>query len=320
MPIITIDRIDRSERLGQRTGMELRHLRYFAALAERLNFTHAAEKVHVTQSTLSHQIKQLEDEVGQRLFDRVGKRVAMTEAGELLLPSVTKALREIDDGIRTLKGSARPLAGTVRIGATHTFNIGLIPTCLATFLTNNPSVRVIVEELPAAAIEEGLRSGDLDIGIAYRPAELHDLWFEPLYNEEMVLAVGAMHPFAPRKRIRMIDLHRQNLVMLPREFTTRGMLESCFQSVGAEPVVLAETNTVAAMLSLVRRMEIAAIVSEQAVSDQDNLRIVALESPTPMRTPGILWKREGERPAAVRSFAVIVRRAVSSAKLKRPRE
>lgn len=300
--------------------MELRHLRYFAALAERLNFTHAAEKVHVTQSTLSHQIKQLEDEVGLRLFDRVGKRVVMTEAGELLLPSVTKALREIDDGIRTLRGSARPLNGMVRIGATHTFNIGLIPSCLATFLTKNPSVRVSVEELPAAAIEEGLRSGDLDIGIAYRPAELQDLWFEPLYNEEMVLAVGPQHPFAHRRRMRMVELHRQNLVLLPREFTTRRMLDGCFQSAGAEPVILAETNTIAPMLNLVRHMEIAAIVSEQAVTDLENLCIIALESPTPMRTPGILWRRDGERPAAVRSFAVIVRRTVSSAKLRRPRE
>ncbi|MGQ9366425.1 LysR substrate-binding domain-containing protein [Azospirillum sp. ST 5-10] len=299
--------------------MELRHLRYFAALAERLNFTHAAEKVHVTQSTLSHQIKQLEEEIGQRLFDRVGKRVVMTEAGELLLPSVTKALREIDDGVRTLKGTARPLRGMVRIGATHTFNISLIPSCLATFLTNNPAVRVTVEELPAAAIEDRLRSGDLDIGISYRPAELRELWFEPLYNEEMVLAVGAQHPFAARKRIRIVELHRQNLVLLPREFTTRRMLDGCFQSAGAEPVVVAETNTIAAMLSLVRRMEIAAIVSEQAVSDLENLRIIALESPTPLRTPGILWKRDGERAAAVRSFAVIVRRAVSSAKLRRPR-
>src|SRR4051812_39244804 len=84
--------------------MELRHLRYFAALSEQLSFTRAADKVHITQSTLSHQIKQLEDEIGLRLFDRLGKRVAMTEAGEMLLARVNKALQEIDDGIRTVKG------------------------------------------------------------------------------------------------------------------------------------------------------------------------------------------------------------------------
>src|ERR1700733_9627410 len=83
--------------------MELRHLRYFAALAEQLSFTRAAEKVHITQSTLSHQIKQLEDEIGLQLFDRIGKRVVMTEAGEQLLGRVTKALNEIDDGVRAVK-------------------------------------------------------------------------------------------------------------------------------------------------------------------------------------------------------------------------
>ena len=85
--------------------MELRHLHYFLALAERLSFTQAAEQVHVTQSTLSHQIRQLEDELGQRLFDRVGKKVVITEAGELFLPSMTKVLREIEAGLRILRGS-----------------------------------------------------------------------------------------------------------------------------------------------------------------------------------------------------------------------
>ena len=80
--------------------MELRHLRYFAALAEQLNFTRAAETVHVTQSTLSHQIKQLETEIGHRLFDRIGKRIVITEAGEQLLGKVKHALSEIDDGLR----------------------------------------------------------------------------------------------------------------------------------------------------------------------------------------------------------------------------
>ena len=79
--------------------MELRHLRYFVALAEYLSFTRAAERVHVTQSTLSHQIRQLEEEVGQPLFDRIGKKVVTTEAGELFLGFAMRALKEVDQGI-----------------------------------------------------------------------------------------------------------------------------------------------------------------------------------------------------------------------------
>ena len=114
--------------------MELRHLRYFVALAECLNFTRAAERVHVTQSTLSHQIKQLEDEVGRALFERIGKRVVMTEPGEVFLEYASKALREVDQGLGALKQDAAALAGEVRIGATHTFNLELIPGEFVTLL------------------------------------------------------------------------------------------------------------------------------------------------------------------------------------------
>jgi LysR family cyn operon transcriptional activator len=107
--------------------MELRHLRYFVALAEHLSFTRAAARVHVTQSTLSHQIRQLEEELGQPLFDRIGKKVVTTEAGELFLGFAVRALKEVDHGLAVLKPSAAGLAGRVRIGTTHTFNIGLIP-------------------------------------------------------------------------------------------------------------------------------------------------------------------------------------------------
>ena len=96
--------------------MELRHLRYFVALAECLSFTRAAQRVHVTQSTLSHQIKQLEDELGHALFERIGKRVVLTEAGETFLAHASKALLEVDHGLSNLKHAGDELSGEVRIG------------------------------------------------------------------------------------------------------------------------------------------------------------------------------------------------------------
>src|SRR6476661_1284663 len=89
------DRYDRRHRFDSRVSMELRHLRYFVAVAEHLSFTRAAARVHVTQSTLSHQIRQLEDELGHVLFDRIGKRVMLTEAGETFLGYASRALREV---------------------------------------------------------------------------------------------------------------------------------------------------------------------------------------------------------------------------------
>jgi LysR family cyn operon transcriptional activator len=290
--------------------MELRHLRYFAAVAEHLNFTRAAETVHVTQSTLSHQIKQLETEIGHRLFDRIGKRIVITEAGEQLLGKVKHALSEIDDGLRAVRGSAQQLSGSLRIGVTHTFNVSLLPACIDTFLGKHPSVRVTVQEQNAESVSRGVEAQDFDIGIAYRPSNAMAISFQPLCNDEMALVVSPRHPLAARKRIRMVELHRQNLVLSTRDTTTRELLEGWFRSVGAEPIVVVEMNPIAPALALVRRVDIGAIISRQALTDVTDLRIVPIENPTPLRMPGILWNRNHQPTAAAKSFAVIVRNAV----------
>src|SRR5438270_170573 len=127
--------------------MELRQLRYFVALAEELSFTRAARKMHVTQSTLSHQIRHLEEEVGHPLFERLASGIVITDAGETLLPSATRALREVDESLRVMKAAPDPLVGSLRVGATHTFIVKLIPECLASFLEQHPGVAVMVREM-----------------------------------------------------------------------------------------------------------------------------------------------------------------------------
>jgi len=297
--------------------MELRHLRYFVALAECLNFTRAAERVHVTQSTLSHQIRQLEDELGRRLFERIGKRVVITESGEVLLEFAARALREVNQGLAALRQSSRELAGEVRVGATNTFNFGFIPECTATFLDRHPTARVSVTELSADEIGARLEAGELDLGIAYRPGGPSALWFEPLYDEEMVLVVSNEHPLARRKRIRMVELHGQRLVLLPKTFATRGLLDECFAACGAEPLIVAEMNTIAPMLGLAARTQIGALVAVGAVTPGAGLRIVPLESPTPIRTPGILRKRDAKQTLLTRSFSSVVRKLALGGSLRR---
>lgn len=288
--------------------MELRHLRYFIALAGSLNFTRAAERLHVTQSTLSHQIKQLEDELGTPLFDRIGKRVALTEAGDEFLHHATKALREIDLGLGALRKDAPDTTGELRIGATHTFNLGFIPDCIASFHERHPQVRVLVEELPAEQIAARLQQGTLDLGIAYRPSAPGPLQFEPLYNEEMVLVVAQGHPLSRRKRVRMVELHRLPMVLLPASFATRQMLDECFRSCGAEPQVVAEINTLAPIMGLVAKTRLASIVAANAVPKHSGLAVVRLESPTPLRTPGMLWSPQARESAPTRAFSTIVRK------------
>jgi LysR family cyn operon transcriptional activator len=288
--------------------MELRHLRYFIALAGSLNFTRAAERLHVTQSTLSHQIRQLEDEVGLPLFDRTGKRVALTEAGDDFLHHAVRAMQEIDLGLSALRRDTAEVTGELHIGSTHTFNLGFIPDCIANFQQKHPGVKVVVEELPADQIGTRLEQGTLDLGIAYRPTQPGTLRFEPLYNEEMVLVVARDHALARRKRVRMVELHRLPMVLLPESFATRKMLDECFRSCGAEPRVVAELNTLAPMVELVAKTQLASIVASNAVAAHAQVVVVRLESPTPVRTPGMLWSPTSRENVPARAFSAIVRK------------
>jgi LysR family cyn operon transcriptional activator len=288
--------------------MELRHLRYFIALAGSLNFTRAAERLHVTQSTLSHQIKQFEDELGMLLFDRRAKRVALTEAGEAFLQHAQRALREIDVGLGALRQDPLATTGELRIGATHTFNLGFIPGCVASFRQRHPQVRIWVDELAADQIALRLQEGALDLGIAYRPVSPGPLHFEPLYNEEMVLVVAQSHPLARRKRLRMVELHHLPMALLPDSFSTRQMLDECFRTSGATPQVMVEMNTLAPMLSLVSQTQLATIVAANAVPANAGLKIIRLDSPTPVRTPGILAAPGTQESGLSWAFSSIVRK------------
>ncbi|WP_439125791.1 MAG: LysR substrate-binding domain-containing protein [Pseudomonas rhizophila] len=292
--------------------MELRHLRYFSTLAETLSFTRAAEKSHVTQSTLSHQIKQLEDELGILLFERIGKKVVITEAGDALLTELQPALRQIDKAIKGLQASPGSVSGELRIGATHTFNSQLVPQCVALFHERFPDTKIFVQELSQALIVQQLEASNLDLGIAYRPLDRNDLWFEPLYNEELLLVVSERHPLAGRKRVRMVELHGVSMVLLSSVYSTRLMLDECFQAAGAEPQVIVEMNSITPMVELIRQSQLAGIVGKTGILDTRGLSFVALEHPTPIRTPGLLWLRGSQSTLVGANFAKILKRQLTN--------
>jgi LysR family transcriptional regulator, cyn operon transcriptional activator len=292
--------------------MEPRHLRYFLALAERLNFTQAAAQVHVTQSTLSHQISRLEEELGQRLFDRVARPLALTAAGELFLPQAAKALAEIDIGITLIGAPGKAFAGTTSLGTTMTLNMGLVPRCLALFSDANPSMRLTVEENTADGLIADMRAGRLDLILAYKPFDLDGLLFEPLYSEEMVVAVNERHPLAARKRLRMVELHGRDLALPAWKFTTRMQIDQALRAAGAEPKIVVETSSIAGMLALVQQSPMATIVSRSALADHLGLVAIPLEGPTLQRTPGLIWLEGQPRTPAIASFAAIVRRVAKS--------
>lgn len=287
--------------------MELRHLRYFVALAERLHFTAAAAQVHVTQPTLSHQIRQLENELGMDLFNRAERQVSLTAAGVLFLPKVLEALKTLDSGCALLKASITASSGHLRLATSPTFNIVIVPRTVRIFQQQHPQVQVTIEELTVGEMTTALRAGEIDMAIAYQPLDFQNLRFEPLCVEELVLVVRPDHPLAHRKRVRMIELHQRDIVLLPKRFMTRKILQEAFESAGCEPHVIIESGTIPSLLTLVQETGAPTILSRYAVVPDTTLKTVHLENPRPVRTTGLLVSSERPQTPLQAVFGALLR-------------
>lgn len=255
----------------------------------------------------------MEEELGQPLFERSKWRVVLTAAGELFLPKAVHALAELDSGVALLGADAGALTGELRVGTTPTFNIHVIPRVLIDFASRHPGVRVSVEEDTSAGIARRVLTRQFDLAIAYHPGDEPWLAFEPLCNEEMVLLVAKNHPLARRRRLRVIELRRHELVLPPARFATpaarRGVRLGGRGSPGARGVGFhhGHAGHGAAVTVCHDRFETC------RVSLHPDFAMVPLESPTPVRTPGPIRLRGRIATLAEASFASLVRTVTASA-------
>jgi LysR family transcriptional regulator, cyn operon transcriptional activator len=292
--------------------IELRHLRYFLAVAENAHFTKAAQKLHVTQPTLSHQIRQLEGQLNLPLFDRVGRRVKLTAAGELLLPRARRVIRELEEAqcaLGELHGLKR---GDLKVGMVQTVNACVIPEIVSRFSAAHPGIRVTCFELAVDEIEAGLASGRIDLGISFLPASNKTLDGEKLFSEEIVAVVPAKHPIAKRRQIRVRDLAEFPLVLLSKNYCTRQLIDRAFVEAKTFPEVQVEMNSVESILSTVRQAQMATLLPTLALCKGDRgLKAVPLIEPTPNRAVGLLWVKTAHRRAAAQRFAQITEKVLA---------
>ncbi len=193
--------------------MELRHLRYFAAVAETCHFGRAAEQLHVAQPALSYAIRQLEAELDVSLFTRTTRQVSLTAAGEFLQAEATRMLAGVDDAVRGVRRIAAGRSGLVRIGLTGTAAFSHLPRI----------ARVVKRELPGVALEiqadmltpaqcDGLRDGTLDLGVLRPPAVGDDIELRTIDTEPLVLAISVDHRLAVEPVVSMTDLRNEPFV------------------------------------------------------------------------------------------------------------
>lgn len=278
-----------------RSGMELRQLRYFVAVGERLNFSKAARSVHVTQSTISHQIKQLEHELDYKLFERSLHHVRLTEQGEALLPGVVRILKELDEIIQLSKAGHAPLQEHLRIIVGAYVVIAAIPAALRRFNALCPHVSIKIDETFSNLLLNRFEHDDYDLAVGVEEPGA-PFASSPLCQEELVLVVPAHHAMAGRKRIRMIELHGKPLA-LPSYY--RRQIDRCFESAGAKPLVVAEFDNPNTLVAAVAEQGLSGIVVHTLPEwlQGKGLVRVHLEDPTPTRNIVLYWRDQSLSPA-----------------------
>jgi LysR family cyn operon transcriptional activator len=293
--------------------MELRHLRYFSAVADANHFRRAAESLHVSQPTLSQQIQQLEKDLGTTLFDRIGKRVRLTSAGETFRHHARRVLHELDEAqvaLLELDGLKR---GRLFVGAVQTLNTYLIPPIIARFATLHPGVFLSVEELTAGQIEQELLRGRLNLGISFVSPSTDGISSEPLFDEELVLIVSSRHRLARRRLLKIQELDTEPLILLPTSFYPRQLFDEKAREVGASPRVAVEMNSIEGILAAIRICGGATVLPHLALTKKTaGLRVIPLTEPTPRRTVGLLWRRDCYRCNATRAFMGYAHRVVET--------
>ena len=292
--------------------MNLRDLRYLVALAEALHFGKAAEACHVSQPTLSTQIKKLEDELGVALVERAPRHVMLTPAGRDIATRARRVLAEVDQMRETARRTSDPEAGSVRLGLFPTLGPYLLPHVVPRIRARFPRLELLLVEEKTEAVLHMLRDGKLDAAVLALP--LHEDWLETefLFEEPFLLAVPEGHPLAAlRGNLKLSELGDQHLLLLEEGHCLRDQaLEVCHLAGAGEKEGFPATS-----LETLRQMVAAGVgvtllpmlAVKPPVSPSENIRLLAFNDPAPSRRMAMVWRKTSAMGDFLHQLAAVLR-------------
>ncbi|MCU1258694.1 MAG: transcriptional regulator, LysR family [Bryobacterales bacterium] len=233
--------------------IELRHLRYFVAVAEELHFGRAAERLHVSQPPLSQQIRKLEQMIGYQLFARTSRSVSLTVAGEAFFEAARRTLRNVQRDIDEARSVGRGEVGSLNIGFVSSGMLTALPNILRTYCEVYPRVRLRLHESFTARVMEGLENGTLDAGILRDSDPAEGLHVKTIFSEPFVAVLPATHPRAKQKSISPAALRNEPFVYYPRSAGARAFEKpfTIFEEHGFQPMIVQEASHWLTVLRLI---------------------------------------------------------------------
>ncbi|AEG43798.1 DNA-binding transcriptional LysR family regulator [Isoptericola variabilis J7] len=274
-------------------------MRYVVAVAETGSFTRAAERCHVVQSALSHQVAKLERELGARLFDRTSRRVALTQAGEAFLPAARQCLSAAETAAAEVAAVSGVVRGRLAVGVIPTVAAIDVPAVLAGFRGRHPEVRVVLRTAPSDDLVVQVREGALDVALLGLPTSASPVGVRSraLARDHLVAVLAPDHPLAGAARTSLARLGGEVFVDFPTGTAGRAQSDLAFAAAGVERDVALEVGTVDLMTSLVRRGLGVAMLPAAYVPQLEGVATVPVDD-APRRVEHVVWSERGPSPAA----------------------
>jgi LysR family transcriptional regulator, low CO2-responsive transcriptional regulator len=248
--------------------MDLRQLEIIRAIADTGSFTAAGEKLHVSQSAISRQILLLEEELGEPVFHRIGRRIRITPAGESLLQLSHRVFQDLQETVNTITDKRESLSGTMRLVGGMTVCLYVFPALLAEVRRIHPHLDLKVTVGSAERSIAMLRSGAGDLGMITLPVDATDLISVPVLEEELLLITYPTHPLARKKTITPADLDKQHFVLFETGSITRRLVDAFFTRERLQPEIIMETENVEIIKAMVRHgLGISVIPWQAAAAD-----------------------------------------------------
>lgn len=287
--------------------MELRHLRYFIAVAEELHFTRAAERLHIAQPPLSQQIQALEAELGVALFERSRRRVSLTEAGQQFLSSARAILADTERAADNARRAARGELGELRIGLIISLPLTrLIPESINAYRQRYPDVTLQLRDMNTLVQFQALLDGELDLGFSRRPEEgiPDELGVLELQSHPLCAVIHDSHPLAHRATLSLAELRDEPFILYPSDAGSgiqRLILRLC-ASQGFTPRVAQEAREATTHIGLVSaRLGIAVLPATVSCIHAHGVRYIPLSDPDASTTLILSWHKDNASPL-VRQF------------------
>jgi LysR family transcriptional regulator, hydrogen peroxide-inducible genes activator len=289
--------------------MNLRDLQYVVTVADTLSFSEAALRCHVSQPTLSGQIRKLEEELGLPLFERSNKRVMITEAGAPLIEAARRTLREAETMRELGRLAQDPLAGVFRLGAFPTLSTYVFPSLVPQIRQTLPRLRLILSEEKTALLLEKLHSGALDAALIALPVQDDTLESQLLFEDQFLLATPPSHPLATRTQIDQRALATHKLLLLEEGHCLRDQaLEVCQLHQMEEEQDFRATG-LETLRQMVRSGNGITLMPRIAISGkEEGIRYVPFTAPAPSRHIGLVWRKTSVRKAVMERLTALLRR------------